>query len=49
MRIYTAPPQVPGRELCIVDERALEHHIAMPYCDKEEQERAALLKAKAFR
>lgn len=38
------PPQIPGRGLCIVDERVLEHHIAMPYCDKEEQDRAALLK-----
>lgn len=42
-------PQIPGRGLCIVDERVLEHHSAMPYCDKEEQDRAALLKEKAFR
>ncbi len=46
--IFTSP-QIPGRGLCIVDERVLEHHIAMPYCDNEEQDRTALLKEKAFR
>lgn len=41
------PPQLAGRGLCVVDERVLEHHIAMPYCDKEEQERTSLFERKA--
>lgn len=38
------PPQIPGRGLCIIDERVLSYHVAMPYCNKEEQERSILLK-----
>lgn len=38
------PPQIPGRGLCVIDERVLEYHVAMPFSDKEEQERATLLR-----
>lgn len=38
------PPQLPGRGLCVVDERVLEYHTAIPYSDKSEQERTNLLR-----
>ena len=38
------PPQIPGRGLCIINERVLEHHVAMPYNDNDEQSRTNLLK-----
>ncbi len=38
------PPQIPGRGLCVIDERVLEYHVAMLYSDKDEQDRANLLR-----
>lgn len=38
------PTQIPGRGLCLIDERPLEYHVATPYIDKDEQSGNALLR-----
>ena len=39
------PPQIPGRGVCVIENRALEYHVAVPNCEKNDQEQNALLKA----
>lgn len=43
-RCTVTPAEIPGRGLCLVDERLLEYQVAMPYCDLDEQSRTNSLR-----